>query len=129
MDPVFDTRATADVLLSLTRPAPAPAAAGAAAATAGGPTYRDMLISRFSGGANGLAAALPRGIAAGTTTAITPRAAAAPVVSQPGNGDFFLMVYPHPVLGTGDGANKPWLQELPDPVTKIAWQTVAELHP
>jgi molybdopterin-containing oxidoreductase family iron-sulfur binding subunit len=39
------------------------------------------------------------------------------------------MVYPHPVLGIGDGANKPWLQELPDPVTKIAWQTVAELHP
>jgi molybdopterin-containing oxidoreductase family iron-sulfur binding subunit len=29
----------------------------------------------------------------------------------------------------GDGANKPWLQELPDPVTKIAWQTVAEIHP
>ena len=44
-------------------------------------------------------------------------------------GDFFLMVYPHPVLGNGDGANKPWLQELPDPVTKIAWQTVAEIHP
>jgi Fe-S-cluster-containing dehydrogenase component len=39
------------------------------------------------------------------------------------------VVYPHPVLGNGDGANKPWLQELPDPVTKIAWQTVAEMHP
>jgi molybdopterin-containing oxidoreductase family iron-sulfur binding subunit len=33
------------------------------------------------------------------------------------------------VLGDGRGANKPWLQELPDPVTKIAWQTVVELHP
>ena len=133
MDPVFDTRSTADVLLSLTRPAPMPAAAGAtqpaATAAVAAPTYRDTIISRFPGGASALAAALPRGIAAGTTTAVTPRPAAAPVVAQPGNGDFYLMVYPHPVLGTGDGANKPWLQELPDPVTKIAWQTVAELHP
>jgi molybdopterin-containing oxidoreductase family iron-sulfur binding subunit len=32
-------------------------------------------------------------------------------------------------LGDGRGANKPWLQELPDPVTKTMWQTVAELHP
>jgi Fe-S-cluster-containing dehydrogenase component len=119
MDPVFDTRATADVLLSLTRPAGPAAGAG----------YRDTLISRFPGGASGLAAALPRGLASGSTTAITPRAAVAPVTGQPGNGDFSLLVYPSPLLGTGDGANKPWLQELPDPVTKIAWQTVAELHP
>ena len=118
MDPVFDTRATADVLISLTR------AAGAA-----GPGYRDTIISRFPGGASGLAAALPRGIATGTTTGINSRAVPTPVVGQPGNGDFFLMVYPHPLLGTGDGANKPWLQELPCPVTKIAWQTVAEIHP
>ena len=118
MDPVFDTRATSDVLISLTRPA------GTA-----GPGYRDAMISRFPGGANGLAAALPRGIVAGSTTSISSRAIPAPVVAQPGNGDFHLMVYPSPLLGTGDGANKPWLQELPDPVTKIAWQTVAEIHP
>jgi Fe-S-cluster-containing dehydrogenase component len=118
MDPVFDTRATADVLLSLSRPA-----------VAAGGTYRDTIIGQFPGGATGLAAALPRGIASGSTTRVNARAVPAPVVGQPGNGDFFLMVYPHPVLGTGDGANKPWLQELPCPVTKIAWQTVAEMHP
>ena len=39
------------------------------------------------------------------------------------------MLYQHPLLGDGRGANKPWLQELPDPVTKICWQTVAEIHP
>ncbi|MGK2962745.1 MAG: molybdopterin-dependent oxidoreductase, partial [Gemmatimonadaceae bacterium] len=114
MDPVFDTRATADILLSLSD------------ATS---NYRSRMIERFSGGASGLAAALPRGIAPGSIPAITPRAVPTPVVSQPGDGEFFLMVYPHPLLGTGDGANKPWLQELPDPVTKIAWQTVAEIHP
>ncbi len=114
MDPVFDTRATADVLASLATP---------------GATYRDFMIARFAGGAAGLAAALPRGISSGTASVPVPRAAPAPVAGQPGNGDFFLMVYPSPLLGTGDGANKPWLQELPDPVTKIAWQTVAEIHP
>ncbi len=114
MDPVFDTRATADVLASLATP---------------GATYRDIMIGRFAGGATGLAAALPRGISSGTASVPLPRVAPAPVVGQPGSGDFFLMVYPSPLLGTGDGANKPWLQELPDPVTKIAWQTVAEIHP
>jgi len=39
------------------------------------------------------------------------------------------MVYPSPLLGTGAGANKPWLQELADPVTKIAWQSWVEIHP
>ena len=39
------------------------------------------------------------------------------------------MVYPHAVLGTGAAANKPWLQELPDPVSKICWQSWVEVHP
>jgi molybdopterin-containing oxidoreductase family iron-sulfur binding subunit len=33
------------------------------------------------------------------------------------------------VLGDGRGANKPWLQELPDPVTKVCWQSWVEIHP
>ena len=56
MDPVFDTRATADVLLAVTR------ASGAAGTP---PDYRTVFISRFPGGADGLAAALPKGIANG----------------------------------------------------------------
>lgn len=127
MDPVFDTRATADVLIALTQPA-APTAATAAHA-ANTTDYRQTMLARFPGGADALAAALPVGVVPGTTQPVTPRAAPAPVTSAAGNGDFFLLVYPHPVLGTGAGANKPWLQELPDPVTKIAWQTVAEIHP
>ena len=54
----------------------------------------------------------------------TPAAAA-----EQGKGDYFLQVYHSAALGDGRGANKPWLQELPDPVNKIAWQTVIELHP
>jgi molybdopterin-containing oxidoreductase family iron-sulfur binding subunit len=44
-------------------------------------------------------------------------------------GDFFLVTYSSPVLGDGRGANKPWLQELPDPVTKICWSSWVEIHP
>ncbi|HEY7193064.1 MAG TPA: molybdopterin-dependent oxidoreductase, partial [Gemmatimonadales bacterium] len=40
-----------------------------------------------------------------------------------------VVVYPHPVLHDGRGANKPWLQELPDPVSKIAWHSWVEVHP
>jgi molybdopterin-containing oxidoreductase family iron-sulfur binding subunit len=49
-----------------------------------------------------------------------------PLESQ--TGDFFLQIYPSAVLGDR-GANKPWLQELPDPVSKICWQSWIEIHP
>ena len=29
----------------------------------------------------------------------------------------------------GRGANKPWLAEIPDPLTRIAWQTPVSMHP
>ena len=39
------------------------------------------------------------------------------------------VVFPHPALHDGRGANKPWLQELPDPVSKITWHGWVEVHP
>jgi molybdopterin-containing oxidoreductase family iron-sulfur binding subunit len=127
MDPVFDTRATSEVLLSISNP---PAAGAVVEA---GSTYRSWLINRLPGGATALAAGLPKGVMAGTIGAMpVPRPAPAPIAQSTlaqTSGDYFLMVYPHPLLGTGAGANKPWLQEIPDPVTKICWQTVVEMHP
>ncbi len=40
-----------------------------------------------------------------------------------------LIVYPSATLLDGRGANKGWLQELPDAATKIAWQSWVEVHP
>jgi len=40
-----------------------------------------------------------------------------------------LIAYPSPALYDGRGANRPWLQELPDPVTKVTWSSWVELHP
>src|SRR5881394_894833 len=60
MDPVFDTRATSDVLIAVAKKDPANAGRFP------GPDYRTWLMGRFPGGAAGFAAALPRGIAAGS---------------------------------------------------------------
>lgn len=127
MDPVFDTRATSDVLIAVAKKDPG------AAARYPAPDYRSWLIGRFPGGAAGLAAALPRGTAAGslgetTTPRPTPAVRAGAAIEQ-SSGNMYLVVYLHPFLGDGRGANKPWLQEIPDPVTKICWQTVAEMNP
>ena len=127
MDPVFDTRATSDVLIAVAKKDPGSAARYQMS------DYRTWLIGRFPGGAAGLTAALPRGIASGTlgeSTAARPVPAvrAAPPIEQ-SSGNMYLVLYPHPLIGDGRGANKPWLQEIPDPVTKICWQTVAEMNP
>jgi len=44
-------------------------------------------------------------------------------------GNATAVVFPHPALHDGRGANKPWLQELPDPVSKITWHGWVEVHP
>ena len=127
MDRVFDTRATSDVLIAVAKTDPGSAARYAMT------DYRSWLISRFPGGAAGLTAALPRGIAAGslgeptTSRPVPPVRVAAPISQSSGN--MYLVIYSHPLLGEGRGANKPWLQEIPDPVTKTCWQTVAEMNP
>jgi len=46
-----------------------------------------------------------------------------------GKEEYPVIVYPHYALYDGRGANKPWLQELPHPVSKIMWQSWVELHP
>ena len=123
MDRIFDTRATADVLLQVAR------ADAAQAARYPQASWRDVLVARYGGAA--LTAALPKGLVAGTIAerAAPPATPAATAGAISGDGEFFLVTYPHAVLGAGEGANKPWLQELPDPVSKIVWQSWVEIHP
>ena len=46
-----------------------------------------------------------------------------------GDGDLTLLVHPSPRFGDGTHANRPWLQELPDPVSKVMWQSWVEMNP
>jgi molybdopterin-containing oxidoreductase family iron-sulfur binding subunit len=50
-------------------------------------------------------------------------------VQPSAGGGITAIVFPHPVLHDGRGANKPWLQELPDPVSKVTWHGWVEVHP
>ena len=97
------------------------------------PDYRTWVISNFPGGAQAFAAALPKAIASGSLPARTITVAPSSGTKAPSiasaQGDFFLVTFPSPLLGDGRGANKPWLQELPDPVTKICWSSWVEIHP
>ena len=131
MDPVFSgNRAIADVLIALAKKDPASAARYPQA------DYRDWLIARHPGGVAAFTAAVQKGIAEG---AVAPRTAPVPVAVAPAQaaqpidassrGDFYLVTYFSPLLGDGRGANKPWLQELPDPVTKVLWSSWVEIHP
>ncbi len=45
-----------------------------------------------------------------------------------GEGEFFFAPFVSPTLAEA-GANKPWLQELPDPTTTVMWNTWVEINP
>ena len=45
-----------------------------------------------------------------------------------GEGEFFFVPFVSPTLAEA-GANKPWLQELPDPTTTVMWNTWVEMNP
>lgn len=46
-----------------------------------------------------------------------------------GKGNFELALYEKTGLGNGSHANNPWLQELPDPITKIVWDNYVTMSP
>jgi anaerobic selenocysteine-containing dehydrogenase len=56
-----------------------------------------------------------------------------PLTSKPadfvGTGDYFLLPFMSPILGDGSGANRPWLQETPDPMTTVMWNSWMEINP
>ncbi len=45
------------------------------------------------------------------------------------NGKIEIQLYETIALGDGKNANNPWLQELPDPITKVCWDNYACVPP
>ncbi len=46
-----------------------------------------------------------------------------------GEGEYYFMAYPSYKYYDGRGANKPWLQELPEAITTGVWSSWVEVHP
>ncbi len=63
----------------------------------------------------------------GSTALNQPLGAVSPEFD--GEGDYYLFPFMSPILGDGSGANKPWLQETPDPTTTVMWNTWVEINP
>ena len=60
---------------------------------------------------------------------LRPDALAAPLaVPSPPDG-LAVMVFPHLLLGDGRGADEPWLQEVPEPISQLVWDTWVAVHP
>jgi Fe-S-cluster-containing dehydrogenase component len=130
MTPVFDSRQAADVLLALA------AQAGKSVGPAGAASARDLVAAGL--GEEAFEHALQHGGTFGAAPSRSVRLSLdfARIPYEPpafdgdaGAGALVLVVYPSTALFDGRGANKGWLQELPDVATKIAWQTWVEVHP
>jgi Fe-S-cluster-containing dehydrogenase component/anaerobic selenocysteine-containing dehydrogenase len=62
---------------------------------------------------------------AGAAIVNAPAPAGAPLA---GDG-LVITLHPHPFIADGRHANRPWAQEVPDPLTSFTWGTWAEIHP
>ncbi|MBA4399305.1 MAG: hypothetical protein C0396_05495 [Anaerolinea sp.] len=137
--PLYDTRSTADVLL-------------AAAAAAGSPLpYTDevdfiqqMIVPLISAGGFYTAPEIQtfwsrwlqyggwwvteQGLDTDISAAPSRSAAFSGPIALEEDKQFHLVVFPTQ-LGDGAGANRPWLQEMPDPMTTLTWNTWVEINP
>jgi molybdopterin-containing oxidoreductase family iron-sulfur binding subunit len=128
MGPLYSTRMTGDVLLAL-----AQAAGFDLQREFGASTFREYLATRWEplGPAEDL---LQRGGAWGQSppSPVAPAATPGRVTFGPllpPSAGLRLHLYPSMHLFDGRGANKRWLQELPDPLTNVAWSSWVEIPP
>jgi anaerobic selenocysteine-containing dehydrogenase len=148
VSPLYDSRATADVLLAL--------AARLGGDVAGALPWSDEVAflqsaaAELSGSSlSAFAAETPSGFwalwrqAGGwwsekgiprepevTAVVNSPLAIVEPQFEgDPQAYPFHLYPYPSIAISDGRGANLPWLQETPDPMTTASWGTWVELHP
>jgi anaerobic selenocysteine-containing dehydrogenase/Fe-S-cluster-containing dehydrogenase component len=52
-----------------------------------------------------------------------------PIKLSPPSTQLTLFAYPHIFFYDGRGADKPWLQENPDPIEQIVWDSWVQIHP
>ena len=142
INPLFDTKQTPDLMISV-----AGRLGGAVAGRFAQPDFHAYLQEQWRALGRELAPgtsfdafwreALSRGGAWGEGQAATESVALNRRVANfnfddaelAGNDPMTLLVYPSAKFYDGRGANRSWLQELPDPMTKIVWNSWIEIHP
>ncbi len=58
-----------------------------------------------------------------------PMSKIASAISAISPGEFEMVIYSKTGIGNGDHANNPWMQELPDPITKVCWDNYITMAP
>lgn len=141
--PLYDVRPTADVLLTVVRGIPA---ASSALPWTDEVAYIKEIVTRLGKGANGGEDAEVQWARfqqhGGWWPEAAPEASAPELVlsgpvelgetAYQGDAEeypYFLHPYLSVLLSDGSGANLPWLQGSPDPLTTISWQTWVEMNP
>jgi len=132
--PFHDTRSMPDILI-------------AAAAELGGEpakalpwrSFKECLDKAYGGPGGEMEKALQRGgffgepftrqPAGRTADGVLPKAMERPLEGDPKAFPLALHLYPSVTLYDGRGANLPWLQEMPDPVTTAVWRNWIEVNP
>jgi anaerobic selenocysteine-containing dehydrogenase/Fe-S-cluster-containing dehydrogenase component len=134
MEPVFKTMSTGDLLLKVAQKV------GGTLAGFTAPSFEAHLKAQWLKAVatdEGWRQALQHGgtYAASPVTSVRLAAGAgtvgytAPVFDGPPEETGFYLQPVASTLGDGRFANRPWLLELPDPVTRITWHSWVELHP
>ncbi len=124
--PLHDTQAVGDTLIETAKTMGAGVAAQLPSTS-----FREVLQQAWSD-TDFHAARAAGGVfsdASGGGFAVVAPSAASLRFSEPrlaGEG-LTLLPIPSPLLSDGSGANLPWLQETPDPVMKVTWQSWAEI--
>jgi anaerobic selenocysteine-containing dehydrogenase len=141
--PVYDSRSTADILLTIARGIPA---AAKALPWADEVAFLKETVSRLGAGAaggSGTEVLWSRFLQHGGWWQASPAAGPVPsptapkpvqLTSIPPQGDekeypFYLYLFMDELLSDGRGANQPWLQGVPASMSTIAWQTWVEINP
>ena len=135
MHPVFDTRQREDLLLDV---ANAAGQGGAFSGTDYATVLRNTWTERLGdhaawldalrrGGASAAAWGDDDGAEAGEDDAPAGGAGGFALPQAPSGTQ--LVVYPTAQFYDGRGANRSWMQEQPDAITKVVWNSWVEMHP
>ena len=85
----------------------------------GGSTFNEALYNGFSENENGGSLTYTGGNAAQAVAEL----------SQFKEGKLELVLYTKTSMGDGTQANNPWLQEFPDPITRLSWDNYVSISP